>query len=145
MSSIREKCGTISTPLTLSMTHLAATSALGFPTSSSLITKTHKPNQSIVYETINPYVRGRMRNHLKKNWRLRLVTSIRSMSITSRLQNPERAKSLRSSQPNPLAPTTKTLTYSRISSLSCIIEIQLSRTRRRWNASTKKGVNNKIN
>lgn len=45
----------------------------------------------------------------KRNWRLRLETSMVSISITSILPNPERARSLRSSQPRPPAPTTRIL------------------------------------
>lgn len=40
------------------------------------------------------------------------------MSMTSRFLKPERARSLRSSQPSPPAPTTNTLTYSPSSSLN---------------------------
>ena len=69
--------------------------------------------------------------YLKRNWRLRLETSIRSMSITSRFRKPERAKSLRSSHPKPPAPTTNTLAYSRRSSLNykqTTTQTQTSRT-----------------
>ncbi len=45
----------------------------------------------------------------KRNWRLRFETSIVSMSMTSILPKPERARSLRSSQPRPPAPTTSIL------------------------------------
>ena len=47
--------------------------------------------------------------HLNRNWRLRLDTSMVSMSITSMLPKPLRARSLSSSQPSPPAPTTSTL------------------------------------
>ena len=59
---------------------LAATSALGFPTSD-----------------------GRNRN-----WRFKLETSITSMSITCICLNPINARFFKSSQPNPPAPTTRT-------------------------------------
>lgn len=47
--------------------------------------------------------------NLNKNWRLRLVTSMRSISMTSRFRKPVRAKSFNNSQPKPPAPTTNTL------------------------------------
>lgn len=51
----------------------------------------------------------RLEPDLKRNCRLRLDTSIVSMSITSMLPKPVRARSLRSSHPRPPAPTTSTL------------------------------------
>jgi len=42
--------------------------------------------------------------HLKRNWRLRLETSMVSMSIVSMFPNPESARSLRSSHPSPPRP-----------------------------------------
>ena len=56
--------------------------------------------------------------YLKRNWRLRLVTSIVSMSITSSFLKPDKAKSFNNSHPNPPAPTTNTFTYSARSSLN---------------------------
>ena len=50
-------------------------------------------------------LRGR---HLNRNWRLRLDTSMVSMSMTSMLPKPDSARSLSSSQPRPPAPTHST-------------------------------------
>ena len=58
------------------------------------------------------------KSDLKRNWRLRLETSILSMSMTSSSLKPDKAKSFSNSQPNPPAPTTSTFTYSFKSSLS---------------------------
>ena len=52
--------------------------------------------------------RNARRSYLKRNWRLRLETSMVSMSMTSMLPNPVSAKSLSSSQPRPPAPTHST-------------------------------------
>ena len=55
----------------------------------------------------------------KRNYQLRLETSIVSISMTSSFLKPDKAKSFSNSQPKPPAPTTKTLTYSCRSSLNC--------------------------
>eukprot|EP00967_Tisochrysis_lutea_P148107 scaffold282382_cov36-Tisochrysis_lutea.AAC.2 len=78
-SWIGQWCASTVTPDTRFMMNSAATVAFGLPTS----------------------------DFLKRNWRLRLETSIVSMSITSIRPNPESARSLRSSQPRPPAPTTR--------------------------------------
>mmetsp|Transcript_47298 Transcript_47298/g.148693 ORF Transcript_47298/g.148693 Transcript_47298/m.148693 type:complete len:211 (-) Transcript_47298:145-777(-) len=80
LSWIGQKCASTATPEMRFMMNSAATVAFGRPTSALR----------------------------KRNCRLRFETSIVSMSMTSILPKPESARSLRSSQPSPPAPTTST-------------------------------------
>ena len=78
-----------------------------------------KNNKNSKEEVVKIKVRwGNGKSDLKRNWRLRLETSMVSISMTSMFLNPDRARSLSNSHPKPPAPTTKTLASSPISSLN---------------------------
>ncbi len=104
---MRQWCGVTCTPATRALMRSAATSALDLPTSPILrggrVAGVTAPCRGVAPPA--RALRAADGAHLKRNWRLRLDTSMVSMSMTSMCTKPVSARSLRISQPRPPAPT----------------------------------------